>query len=164
MLYLCLSLVALLCVFPLALKAHHIHSLCVLYRVCYAGQNHPFLLMNVCQWEDSFVVRLPDPSRNRDDFLPTLWRSKWSCCCSAFGSGLSHFPSASLVPAIGLEVLWHSFPPARAHKSPTSTRCRANTGQKSAHGPLLWHALILGPVCPEVWLKVFYKLLLLLLG
>ncbi len=47
---------------------------------------------------------------------------------------------------------------------PSDLNTQIHTSTRNTHNPLLWHALILSLVCPEVWLKVFYKLSLLLLG
>lgn len=48
MLYLCLSLMVLLCVSAHTLKPHNIHSLYILYWVCYACQNHPCFWWMLC--------------------------------------------------------------------------------------------------------------------
>lgn len=134
MLYLCLSLIALLCVFPHT-KRHNIHSLYILYWVCYACQNHPFFdegCVHTSQWEDSFVVRLPDPTCNTDDFLLTLWHSTLNYCVVQSGGcpTLEHLACFWDWPS---RLLWHSFPPAQTH-SRTSTHCQANA-DKIIHSP-----------------------------
>lgn len=75
--------------------------------------------------------------------------------CSAFGRGLSHFQALSLASEIGLEVLRHSFPPAQTH---IVTHPHTVEQTRQNHTQPLPYALILSPICPEVWLKVFYKL------
>ncbi len=136
MLYLCLSLMALLCAFPLALKAHNIHSLCVLYRVCYAGQNHPLLWWMCAQQPVGRFICcscLPDPSGDKDDFLPTLWCSRWKlllwCVWRRGCPTFKHFARFRDWPRGAVTQL----PSSSNTRSLTSARCRANTGKKKSH-------------------------------
>lgn len=113
MLCLCLSLVALLYVFPHTLTAHNTQALCGLYWVCYAGQNHPQSCVCVCA---NGEISLLSACRARLATGTTFGR-----LCRAPNevvvrrAGLSHFRALSLTSGIGLEVLWHSSPPAQTH-------------------------------------------------
>lgn len=158
MLCLCLCLVALLCVFPHTLKAHSIHSLCTLYRGLLRGSESPI----------SSRTRACQPM-GRLICCSLAARMTFHRLCGALSAKLLCL--AGGCPTFqALSPCFRDWPRGAAKASPPLLRhgeshIPTNT-DKITHNPPppLWHTLILGPVCPEVWLKVFYKLSLLLLG
>lgn len=141
MLYLCLSLIALLCVFPHTKSSQYPRFMCFVLGFLCRPKSSISWWMCACvwPWHESFVVPLPDPSHSADDFLTTLWCSKWSCCVARLAGGCPTFKHFHLFSEIGLEVLRHSFPPAQTHIV-THPHTVEQTRTKITHSPSSTHS------------------------
>lgn len=78
MLYLCLPHVCI----STHTKPHNIHSLYFVLGLLCMSKSPIFDKCHVhaSQWKINLLFACQTPSCNTDDFLLTLWCSKWSCC------------------------------------------------------------------------------------